>query len=83
MQYRGSRNTSTLKGKKWKLRLFTRASSDGTRENGFPLEETKFRLNIREKIFPVRVGEAAQRNCSCQIPEVFKAWLDRAWRSLV
>lgn len=36
--------------------LFTRACHDSTRRNGFQQTESRFRLDIREKFFIVRVG---------------------------
>jgi len=33
---------------------FTRPCSDGTRGNGFKMEESRFRLDIRNKLFTLR-----------------------------
>ena len=65
----------------------TRAGSDKTRGNGFRLKEGRFRLDIRKKLFALRVV----RHCS-RLPRqvvdtpslaVFKARLDGALSSLV
>jgi len=67
--------------------LLTRACSDRTRGNGFRLKEGRFRLDIRKKLFALRVV----RHCS-RLPRqvvdapslaVFKARLDGALSSLV
>ena len=67
--------------------LLTRACSDRTRGNGFRLKEGRFRLDIRKKLFALRVV----RHCSrlprqvvdAPSPAVFKARLDGALSSLV
>jgi len=50
--------------------IFTRAGCDRTRENGFKLEEGRFRLSIRKKFFTVRVvtlKQVAQQGCECPL----------------
>ncbi|GAB0181571.1 mitochondrial enolase superfamily member 1 [Grus japonensis] len=56
--------------------LFTRAWSDRTRGNGFKLKESRFRLDIRKKFFPVKGLDAPSL-------EGFKARLDGALGNLV
>ncbi|KFU87818.1 hypothetical protein M959_07777, partial [Chaetura pelagica] len=55
--------------------------------NGLKLEEGRFRLDIRRKLFPVRVVRHWHRlpREAVDAPslEVFKARLDRAWSNLV
>ncbi|KFV03592.1 hypothetical protein N339_01479, partial [Pterocles gutturalis] len=67
--------------------LFTRACSDRTRGNGFKLEEDRFRLDIRNKFFTVRVVRYWNRlpRGAVDAPslEVFKARLDEALNNLV
>ncbi|KAK4825966.1 hypothetical protein QYF61_003535 [Mycteria americana] len=62
-----------LKGayKKDEERLFTKACSDSTGDNGFKLKEGRLRLDIRRKFFTMRVVTLAQvalRSCGCPIP---------------
>ena len=66
--------------------LFTSAGRDGTRDNGFNLQEDRFRLDIRKKFSTMRV--VRQRNrlpreaVAAPSLEVFKAMLDRALSNL-
>ncbi|XP_058691655.1 triadin isoform X6 [Poecile atricapillus] len=66
--------------------LFTSACSDRT-ENGFQLKEVGFSLDIREKIFTVRVvrlwNRLPREVVDSPSLEVFKARLDRALRYLL
>ncbi|RMB92186.1 hypothetical protein DUI87_31297 [Hirundo rustica rustica] len=67
--------------------LWTPACSDWTRENGFKLEENKFRSDIRKKLFPVRLVRPWHRvpRAALAAPGSLalpKARLDRTWRSL-
>ncbi|RMC13053.1 hypothetical protein DUI87_10583 [Hirundo rustica rustica] len=56
--------------------LFTRPCGGRTRANGFKLKEGRFRLEIREKFFPIEGSETleqvAQRSCGYPTPQVFK-----------
>jgi len=67
--------------------LFIRASTDGTRGNGFKLEESKFRVNIRNQFFTVRVVRLWNRLPSEAVDapslEGLKARLDGALNYLV
>ncbi|KGL87686.1 hypothetical protein N301_10888, partial [Charadrius vociferus] len=67
--------------------LFTRACSDRTRENGFKLEEGRFRLNIRKKFFTLRVvrhwDRLPREVVEAPSLEVSKARLDVALGNLV
>jgi len=60
--------------------LFTRACRDGTRGSGFRLKEGRFRLDIRKKLFPMRVVRPWHRLSREAVDapplEVFKARLD-------
>ena len=78
-----------LKGAYRKARegAFTRACSDRTRGNGFKLKEGRFRLDVRQTFFTVRVVRHWHRlpRVVVDAPSlaVFKARLDGAWSNLV
>ncbi|KAK4818491.1 LOW QUALITY PROTEIN: hypothetical protein QYF61_014221 [Mycteria americana] len=78
-----------LKGayKKAGEELFTRACSDRTRGNGFKLKEGRFRLDIRKKLFTMRVvrhwNRLSREAVDASALEVFKARLDGALSNLV
>ena len=67
--------------------LFIRTCSDRTTESGFKLEEGRFRLDIRNKSFTVRVGRHWNRLPSEAVDapslEAFKASLDEAVSNLI
>ena len=67
--------------------LFTRACSDGTRDNDFKLKEGRFRLDVSKKFFTMRVVRHWNRlpREAVDVPSlaVFKARLDEAWSNLV
>ncbi|XP_064505691.1 triadin isoform X3 [Pseudopipra pipra] len=67
--------------------LFTGACSDRTRGNGFKLKEVRFSLDIREKIFTVRVvrlwNRLPREVVDSPSLEVFKTRLDGALSNLV
>lgn len=71
-----------LKGahKKNGKRLFTRACKDRTRGSGFKLEEERFRLDTKKKIFTLTVVRHWNGLPKAAVPslEVFKATLDGA-----
>jgi len=67
--------------------LFTRACSNRTRGNGFKMKENRFRLDIRNKIFTMRVVRhrymLPREAVDALSLEVFKARLDGALSNLV
>ena len=67
--------------------LFIRGCRDRTRSNSFKLKEGRFRLDVRKKFFPVRVGRPWHRlpreAVAAPSLAVFKARLDGALGNLV
>ena len=66
--------------------LFIRAGSNRARGNGFKLEEGRFRLDIRKKVFTMRMAMHWNRlpsEVSAPSLEAFKAGLDGAVSNLV
>jgi len=65
-----------LKGtyKKAGEELFRRACNDKTRDNGFNLEEGRFRLDRRKKFFEGdgTLEQVAQTSCGCALPASFQ-----------
>ena len=66
---------------------FIRAGSNRMRANDFKLEEGRFRLDIREKFFTVRVvrywNRLPRKVVNAPFLEAFKARLDGIWSNLV
>ncbi|XP_056343063.1 triadin isoform X5 [Oenanthe melanoleuca] len=73
--------------KRAKEGLLTTACGDRTRENGFKLKEVGFSLDIREKVFTVRVvrlwNRLPREVVDSPSLEVFKARLDKVLRYLL
>ena len=69
------------------MSLFTRVCSDSTRDNSFKLKEGRFRLDIRQKFFTVRVvrhwNRLPREVVDAPSLEKFKARLDGALSNLV
>ena len=67
--------------------LFTRACRDRTRGNGFKMKKGRFRLDVRKKVFTVRVvrhwNRLPREAADAPSLEVFKARLDGALSNLV
>ena len=67
-------------------RLFIRVDSDRMKENGFKLEKGRFRLDIKKKLFTVRVVRHWNRLPSETVDapslEAFQARLDGALSNL-
>ncbi|PKU32938.1 hypothetical protein llap_16759 [Limosa lapponica baueri] len=67
--------------------LFIRQCSDRMRSNGFKLEEGRFRLDIKKKLFPVRVvrhwNRLPREAVAAPSLKVFEARLDGAFSNLV
>ena len=68
-----------LKGpsKKERGKLYIRACSNRTKGNGFKLKESKFRLEVRKKLFYDEDGETleqiSQTSCGCPITARFQS----------
>jgi len=67
--------------------LFIRACSNRTRGNGFKLEESRFRLDLRKKFFTMRVvihwNMLPREVVNTTSLEAFKARLDGALSNMV
>ena len=67
--------------------LFIRDCSDRTRGDGFKLKQGRFRLDQRQKLFPVRVlrhwHRVPREAVAAPSLAVLKARLDGAWSNLL
>ena len=68
-------------------RVFSRACTDRTRGNGFKLKEGRFRLDIRKKVFTMRVvkhwNRLPREVVDAPSLETFKVRLDGALSNLI
>jgi len=68
-------------------KLFSRACSDKTKDNGFKMKEGRFRLYVRMKLFTVRVVKhwkmLPREVVDAPSLEMFKVGLDEALSNLI
>ncbi|GAB0189051.1 hypothetical protein GRJ2_001370400 [Grus japonensis] len=78
---------SNVAYKKDEDKLFSRACSDRTRDNGFKLKESRFRLDIKKKCFMMRVvkhwNRLSREVVDAPSLETFKVRLDGALSNLI